>query len=233
MPIAVMLSNRIIASLPAVERNDVCHRCTLVDLEAGDVIVEPDQPLRHVYFPTTAFISALAMVDGQNGLEVSLVGREGMYGIPLALGGSVSSWQAVVQGGGSALRMSAEDFRTMLNVSHGLRRILQRYTNVLLAQFAQLAVCACYHLVEERLARWMLMTHDRAPSDTFYVTHEALAEMLGVRRAGVSMAAGSLQAREVISYTRGKVTVTNRKGLEAAACGCYAATENIYEKFLG
>lgn len=233
VPIAVMMSNRIIASLPTAERNDVCHRCTLIDLEPGEVIVEPGRPMRHVYFPTSASISTAAMVDAQNGLEISLIGREGMYGVPLMLGVNASSWRATVQGGGKALRMPADDFRTLLTISHGLRRILQRYAHVLASQIALVAVCACYHLVEERLARWMLMTHDRALSDTFHVTHEQLADILGVRRAGVSMAAGSLQEREVIRYTRGKVTVTDRKGLEAAACNCYAETENIYATFLG
>ena len=232
-PIAVSTSNRIIASLPSVERSDISRRCTLIDLDPGVVIVEPGQTIRHVYFPVSAFISTTAMVDGQSSLEVSLIGREGMYGVPLALGVSVSSWRATVQGGGSALRMPAEDFRTLINISPGFRRVLHRYAHVVVSQVAQVAVCACYHLVEARLARWMLMTHDRALCDTFHVTHEMLAEMLGVRRAGISMAAGSLQAREVISYSRGKVTVTDRKGLEAAACDCYAVAENIYEKFLG
>lgn len=228
-----MMSNRIVASLPTAERNEVCNRCTLVDLDPGEVIVEPSRPIRHVYFPVSASISTAVTVDGQNGLEVALIGREGMYGVPLALGVETAAGRATVQGGGKALRMPADDFRTLVNISHGLRRILHRYTHVLVSQIAQVAVCACYHLVEERLARWMLMTHDRALSDTFHVTHEQLADILGVRRAGVSMAAGSLQAREVIQYTRGKVTVTDRKGLEAAACGCYAAAENIYASFLG
>ncbi|HEX7046098.1 MAG TPA: Crp/Fnr family transcriptional regulator [Gammaproteobacteria bacterium] len=226
-------TNRIIATLPTTERNDLRRRCKLAELEPGEVIAEPGQQIRQVYFPTSASISTIAMVDGQNSLEVSLVGREGMYGIPLALGVSVSSWRATVLCGGSALRMSAEDFHTMLNISPGLRRVLQRYTHVIVSQIAQVAVCACYHLVESRLARWMLMTHDRVSSDTFHVTHELLAEMLGVRRAGVSTAAGSLQTREVISYTRGKVTVLDRKGLEAAACDCYAASEKVYASFLG
>ncbi|HEX7030667.1 MAG TPA: Crp/Fnr family transcriptional regulator [Gammaproteobacteria bacterium] len=215
------------------ERTDVCRRCTIVDLSAGEVIAESGMPIRHVYFPLTAFISSIATVNGQSSLEVSLVGREGAFGVSLAMGVGVSAWRAKVQGSGSAMRMSAEDFRTVLNVNPGLRRILQRYVHVLVSQIAQVAICACYHLVEERLARWMLMSHDRAVADTFHVTHEQLADILGVRRAGISMAAASLQARELIRYTRGKVTVTDRKGLEAAACDCYAATESIYASFLG
>src|SRR5690606_15139207 len=154
MPVAMLLANRIIASLPTTERNDICQRCDLVDLKPGEVLADSGPPVRHIRFPVSAFISLSAMMDGSSALEVMLVGREGMQGVPLTLGVNASPWQAVVQGGGKALQMPVDDFRTVLNVSPGLRRVLQRYVQVLLSQIAQTAVCACHHLVEERLARW-------------------------------------------------------------------------------
>lgn len=230
---AETISNRIVSGLPFVERSDIQRRCKPVELVFGDIVTEAGQEIRHVYFPTTAFISTTATINGHTSLEVALIGNEGVFGVPLALGVNMSSLRAIVQGPGLAMRMTADEFRTVLNVSPALRRTLHAYAHVMLAQIAQVAVCTCYHVVEERLARWLLMTHDRAHSDTFNITHELLAEMLGVRRAGVSIAAGALQARDLISYSRGRITVTNRKGLEKASCECYASARRIYDKVLG
>lgn len=222
-------SNRIIGLLPGAERNALLDRCTEVELAFGDIVIEPGQKIRHVYFPTTAFISTTAAVDNSATLEIGLIGFEGVLGVELALGVETSALRAIVQGPGKALRMPAREFRTLLQDFQVLRRILLRYSHVLTTQFAQVAVCSAYHVVEARLARWLLMTEDRAPSHTFYVTHELLAEMLGVRRAGVSIAAGSLQSRQLIRYSRGRVTVTDRAGLEAASCECYRAAKEIYD----
>lgn len=225
-------SNRILASLPVAERNAVLEHCTEAELEFGDIVIEPGQKIRHVYFPTTAFISTTAAVDNSATLEVGLVGFEGVFGTELVLGVETSALRGIVQGAGNALRLPAREFLSLLIACPTLRRVLFRYSHVITTQFAQVAVCSAYHVVEERLARWLLMTHDRAPSHTFYVTHELLAEMLGVRRAGVSIAAAALQSRELIRYSRGRVSVIDRKGLEAASCECYRAALKIYSTTL-
>lgn len=225
-------SNFLLAALPATEREDVFERCETIEIAFGTVIVEPGQKIRHVYFPQSGFVSLLATVDGNTSLEVGLIGREGMFGIPLALGVSVSPLRATVQGAGTAMRMSADDFRIVLKASPGLQRILNLYLHVLISQLAQVAVCTCFHVAEARLARWMLMAHDRAQSNTFTLTHELLSEMLGVRRAGVSTAAASLQESGFIRYNRGVINVVNRAGLEDASCECYVASENMYNSTL-
>lgn len=225
-------SNRIIASLPAAERTALLEHCAEIELVFGDIVIEPGQKFRYVYFPTTAFISTTAAVDNSATLEIGLVGFEGVFGTELALGVETSALRGIVQGAGKALRLPAREFLSLLAAGPVLRRVLLRYSHVLTTQFAQVAVCSAYHVVEERLARWLLMTHDRAPSHTFYVTHELLAEMLGVRRAGVSIAAAALQARGLIRYSRGRVSVIDRVGLEKAACECYRAAKEIYDATL-
>jgi CRP-like cAMP-binding protein len=161
-----------------------------------------------------------------------MVGDEGMLGTTLILGVDISPLHAVVQGAGPALRMDTARFRRELTISTTLQREVKRYLYVTMSQIAQTAACARLHVVEKRLARWLLMTHDRAHSDKFYVTHEFLAYMLGVRRVGVTMAATSLQKRKLISYSRGRITVLDRVGLEAAACACYAADKAIYTRLM-
>lgn len=224
--------NRIIASLPVAERTAVLEHCTELNLAFGDIVIEPGQKIRYVYFPLTAFISTTAAVDNSATLEIGLVGFEGVFGIELALGVETSALRGTVQGSGTALRMPAREFRSLLAENPVLRRVLLRYSHVVTTQIAQVAVCSACHVVEERLARWLLMTHDRAPSHTFYVTHELLAEMLGVRRAGVSIAAAALQSRALIRYSRGSVSVVDRKGLEEASCQCYRAAQEIYDATL-
>jgi CRP-like cAMP-binding protein len=161
------------------------------------------------------------------------VGNEGILGIPLVLGVTVTPLQAVVQGAGSALRMQTALFQRHMEQSSALRQALNRYIYVLFSQLAQTTVCIHFHRVEARLARWLLMTQDRAHSDTFRLTHEFLAYMLGVRRVGVTKAAGSLQSQNFIRYSRGFITVLDRKGLQTASCGCYMAAQEIYDRFLG
>ena len=226
-------SNHLIDTLSATERDGFLADCTLVDLAFGSVLYEPGDRMRYVYFPIESFISMLATVDSHSTLEVSMVGYEGMCGHALILGSRVSPLRALVQGAGSAWRMPAAAFGRQLEGQPALRRLLHRYVSVLLSQLAQTAACTRFHIVETRLARWLLMTQDRARTDSFDVTQEFLAFMLGVRRVGVTAAAGKLQSHELIRYTRGRVTILNRDLLEAAACVCYRFDLDIYQRGLG
>ncbi len=201
-----------------------------MELSFGEVLGEPGGKIRDIYFPTTSFISLLVHMGGKRKLEVTLAGNEGLYGVPVALGVDISPVHALVQGSGFAWRMRADSFRKELAEIPALRACVDRYTYVLMAQLVQTAGCNRYHVVGQRVARWMLMTADRAHSPTFHITHEFLAYMLGVRRVGVTTAASSLQRARLIEYKRGTVTILNRKALERAACSCYRADLATYER---
>ena len=226
------VTNQLLAALPRKDRQRLVAGGEQVELTFADVLSVPGAPIRHAYFPSDSFISLAAPVDGRASLEVGLIGNEGMLGIPLILGIGISAQRALVRGSGSALRMTAASFHRELGASLALRRGLNRYLYTLMAQFAQTAACTGFHLLDARLARWLLMTHDRAHSDRFHLTHDFLAEMLGVRRVGVTKAAGGLQRRKLISYRRGEITVLDRGGLEGASCECYLAMKQTYESIL-
>ena len=225
-------ANRLLAALPDKNLEHLLGNCESVDLTFADVLCVPGDRIRHVYFPTDSFISLVAPVNGYAGLEVGMVGAEGMFGIGLLLGVDASPMYALVQGGGPALRMNAERFRRELEDTPALQRGLNRYLYVLICQLAQTAACTRFHAVEPRLARWLLMTADRACSEEFYLTQEFLSHMLGVRRVGVTNAAGALQKRKLISYSRGAMKILDRAGLEATACGCYKADKQTYDRIL-
>lgn len=217
-----MPANRLLASLPRATYRQLAPSLAPVALVFGDVLYEPGDAMRDVYFPGGAVVSLLTVVDDRSALEVGLVGHEGMVGIPLALGVGVSPVRALVQGGGGALRMSAARLRQCLRASVPLQRGLHRYAAALMAQITQTAACNRFHRVEARLARWLLMTRDRVGAGEFHLTQEFLAHMLGVRRVGVTAAASALQRRGLIGYRRGDIRIVDHAGLEAAACGCYA-----------
>jgi CRP-like cAMP-binding protein len=222
------VENRLIELLPAEDRQRLLAVCEPSNLNMAEVLYEPGLPTTHVYFPVEGFVSLLAAVDHHAGLEVGMVGREGMLGVQVALGVGQAPLRALVQGPGHARRVSVLAFRRELARSVALQRGLARYVYVLMSQLSTAAACLRFHPIAPRLARWLLMSQDRAHADTFGVTHEFLAYMLGVRRVGVTLAAGALQVQGLIAYHRGELTVRDRAGLEAAACSCYAADRRAY-----
>ena len=192
-----------------------------VALRFGEVIYLPGEPISHVYFPTGSLISLITVVEGHQDLEVCMVGHEGMLGTPLALGLSYSPVRAKVQGAGMALRMMASDFQNEFRRNPLLQRAVHRYTFNLMGQLTQTAACNLFHHVEARLACRLLMTRDRMRSNRLHLTHDLLGNMLGVRRVGVTKAAGDLRQRKLISYNRGEIVILDGDGLESAACQCY------------
>lgn len=224
--------NLLIESLPPRLRNRVLHRCERVDMVAGAILCEPQDAFRYVYFPVTGYIVLVLTVDGHQPLKMRLIGNEGMLGATLALGVNVASLRGVVQGSGTALRMTAAQLRREMLASPPLRLAVDRYLYVLMAQMAQTAACVRFHDVPARLARLLLMTHDRAHSDCFYFTHQGLADLLGVRRSAVTRAACTLHERKLIHYLRGNITMLSRSGLEAASCECYDAVIESYTRIL-
>ena len=203
-----------------------------MQLAFAELLHAPPRRLGHVYFPVTACISMVMPIDDASCLEVGLIGDEGVFGIPLVFGVDASTVRAVVQGPGSALRMDATSFRRELARSGALQRTIHRYVSVHMSQLARTAGCIRFHVVQARLARWLLMTQDRAHSDDFHVTHEFLALMLGVRRVSVTKAASELQQRNLIRYRRGNITVLDRRGLKSASCGCDSADRASYDRAL-
>jgi CRP-like cAMP-binding protein len=225
--------NRLLAALPISERRRILARCETVELALADVLYAPWEPLDCVYFPTSSFMSLLMPTGDSAAFEVGLVGNEGMLGIALVLDADISPERAVVQGAGSALRMDAASLRRELGHSEALRGEIDRYVHFRMGQLAQAAICAHFHLLEARLARRLLMTQDRARANTFNVTQEVLALTLGVRRVGVTKAASSLRQRRLIHYSRGDITVLDRRGLMAASCRCYKKDRESYDRIAG
>ncbi len=224
----VSVQNRLLAALPRKDYRELLPFLEPIKLAFQEVLYEPRTRIRHVYFPIDCFVSMLTTVDTDHAAEVGLVGSEGMVGLPVALGAAVSPFRAVVQGGGTAMRMKVADFRRHFSKSDALRRELLLFTHLLMIQIAQTAACNRFHVVEQRMARWLLMTRDRVHSNEFRITQEFLSLMLGVRRSGITVAACSLHERKLIGYRRGTVTILNQRGLEAAACGCYKTVKDSY-----
>jgi CRP-like cAMP-binding protein len=226
------VANRLLAALPAKDYQRLLPELEPVTLTFGDIIFESGETIRHVYFPNNSIVSLLSAVGEREHLEVGIVGNDGMTGLPVFMGVSKSRSRGLVQGEGSAMRMKAAALRKELSNGSPLNKLLHRYTHALLTQISQSAACNRFHLVNVRLARWLLMTHDRIEGDEFRLTQEFLSLMLGVRREGVTLAAGILQKQKLISYSRGRIKILDRAGLEAASCKCYAEVKDEYDNFL-
>jgi CRP-like cAMP-binding protein len=214
-------ANLLLAALPQQELARMLPALDQVRVDVGAVLCEPGDTLRHIYFPHDCLISLMAVAEGRMTLEVGLIGREGMLGATVALGHDTTQVRAVVQRAGSASRIEADRLRAEFARNPALQRVLYRYTDSLLAQAIQIAVCSRYHVLEARLARSLLITRDRLQSEKFHLTHEFLAHALGVRRVGVTKAASALQQQGLINYSRGNIEILDPEGLAAAACTCY------------
>ena len=213
--------NSLLAALPPADLARLAPKLEAVQVEVGEVLSEPAARLPYIYFPNDSLISLLGVAEGRMTLEVGLVGREGMLGATVALGHELAQVRAIVQRAGSASRMESAQFRTEFARNPALQRVLYRYTDTLLAQAIQIAVCSRFHVLEARLARSLLITRDRVQSDKFHLTHEFLAHALGVRRVGVTKAASALQQQGLIIYSRGNIEILDVPGLAAASCKCY------------
>ena len=224
--------NRLLASLPPADFGRLATSLTPVTLTLKQFLLEADEPIEAAYFVETGMVSYLAYLEGGEAIEVGIIGSEGMVGLPLILGVDRAPAGALVQMGGTALRIKPAALRQAFNESDALRTRLLRYMQALYTQVSQTAVCNGHHSLEERLARWMLMAHDRAGADQFPMTHEFMAMMLGVRRSGVTVTAGTLKQAGLISYKNGHMTVLDRPSLEAAACECYGTVQRYFEQLL-
>src|SRR3954447_2437109 len=225
--------NRLLASLPPAEFGRLAASLTPVTLTLKQFLLEADEPIEAAYFVETGMVSYLAYLEGEEAIEVGIIGSEGMVGLPLILGVDRAPAGALVQMGGTALRIKPAALRQAFNESDALRTRLLRYMQALYTQVSQTAVCNGHHSLEERLARWMLMAHARAGADQFPMTHEFMAMMLGVRRSGVTVTAGTLKQAGLINYRNGQMTILDRPGLEAAACECYSIVQQQFEQLLG
>jgi CRP-like cAMP-binding protein len=226
----VSVPNHLLGALPRKDYQKLLPVLELVKLTFGEILYESHAQIRHVYFPIDCFVSMLTTVDAGRAAEVGLIGSEGMIGVPMALGVAVSPFRAVVQGGGTAMRLKTVDFRRNFSNSHALKREVFLFTHLLMIQIAQTAACNRFHVVTQRMARWILMTRDRVNSNEFRITQEFVALMLGVRRVGVSAAMCRLGERKLIVYRRGTITILDHEGLIAAACVCYKTVKDTYAR---
>jgi len=225
--------NFLLGSLHHDELRRIAAKLEKVDLELGEVLYESGEKLDHIYFPTTAIISMLYIMENGGTAEIGVVGNDGVVGISLFLGGETTTSRAIVQSAGDLLRMKEADLKTEFKKSGRFQELLLRYTQAILTQISQTAVCNRLHSIDQQLCRWLLLSHDRLRSDKLVMTHDLISNMLGVRREGITLAAKKLAARKLIANKRGTVTVIDRLGLEAASCECYAIVNAEYNRLLG
>jgi CRP-like cAMP-binding protein len=226
-------TNRILAQLPAEEYQSLSPHLEPVALTLGDVLYYPQDPVTHVYFPNRGTVSVVATLENGGAIEVGVVGNEGLFGVNVVLGSVSTPHEALVQLPGDAFRIETKVIRKEFKKGGQLQDLLLRYTQVFIIQIAQTAACNRSHPINGRLARWLLMSHDRAMTDELLLTHDFIAVMLGTRRAGVSEAAGRLQNDGVIKYKRGRIQIIDRQGLESISCECYPLVKREFERLLG
>jgi CRP-like cAMP-binding protein len=227
------LDNHLLAALPKVEFARLLPHLKPVSLLLGESLSESGATMDHLYFPTTAIISLLYIMENGSTAEIGVAGNEGLVGVALFMGGETTPNRAVVQSAGGAVKIGAKELQREFALGGRFQQLLLRYTQALLTQISQTAVCNRLHSIEQQLCRWLLLSHDRLQSDTLVMTHDLIANMLGVRREGVTHAAQRLQESGLIRYIRGTITILDRKGLEAAACECYQVVKNEYDRLLG
>lgn len=227
------VDNHLLGLIECTERQNLVDLCEKAPLNLSDVLWTAGEATRHVYFPIEGFISLVALSEGSPDMEVGMVGREGMLSAHAVLGVTNTPVRAIVQGQGWALRLPMDMFQYQLNSSPSMKDVLDRYVSVLMSQLTTSVTCFRHHGLRPRLARWLLMSQDRARSNQFGMTHKFLAYMLGVRRVSVTLTAGLMQEEGLIEYSRGKLRVLDRAGLEKAACGCYATALQSYVGLLG
>jgi CRP-like cAMP-binding protein len=224
--------NRLLAALSSIELEQLETKLELVSLTLGEVLYESGGKMSHVYFPTDSIVSLLYLMENGATAEIGVIGNEGMVGIALFMGGQTTPNRAVVQSAGSAYRMKAKSIQDEFAKGGTLQQLLLRYTQALITQISQTAVCNRLHSVEQQLCRWLLLSYDRLPSNQLVMTHTLIANMLGVRREGITIAAKQLQDRGVISYVRGTITLLDRPKLEATVCECYRVVKKEYDRLL-
>jgi len=227
------LMNHLIAALPADEFIRLKPNLEPVSLSLGEVIYESGEQLEYIYFPTSAIISLLYIMENGSTAEIGMAGNDGLVGIALYMGGSTTPSRAVVQSAGNAFRMPSRALNDEFSLGGVFQKVLLRYTQSLMTQISQTAVCNRLHSVEQQLCRWLLINHDLLQSNKLIMTHDLIANMLGVRREGVSIAAGHLQKKGLIRYVRGTITMLDRDALERAACECYRVVKDEYDRLLG
>lgn len=224
--------NHLLAALPADEYARLSPHLELVPMPLGDVLYESGVQMRHVFFPTTSIVSLLYVMEDGASAEIAVVGNEGIVGVSLFMGGETTPSRAVVQSAGYAYQMKGQLLKDEFRRAGPMQNLLLRYTQALLTQMAQTAVCNRHHSLDQQLCRWLLLSLDRLPSSELVMTQDLIANMLGVRREGVTEAAGNVQKAGLIAYRRGRITVLDRAGLEARACECYAVVKKEFERLL-
>ncbi|PKO53485.1 MAG: Crp/Fnr family transcriptional regulator [Betaproteobacteria bacterium HGW-Betaproteobacteria-20] len=224
--------NHLLEALLKADYDRLFPNLEFIEMPLGQVLCESGDKLKHVYFPTTSIVSLLYVMENGASAEIAVVGNEGILGVPILLGGDSTPSRAVVQSAGYGYRMKALLLKNEFNQAGQLQRLLLRYTQALITQMAQTAVCNRHHSVEQQLCRWLLLSIDRLSGNELCMTQELIANMLGVRREGVTEAAGALQQLGLINYHRGHITVLDRKGLEAKSCECYQVVKNEFDRLL-
>jgi CRP-like cAMP-binding protein len=228
-----VLKNYLLAALPKDEFQQLLPLLEPVSFKLGEVLYESGEKLEYVYFPTTSIISMLYIMENGTTAEIGVVGNDGVLGVSLFMGGETTTNRAIIQSAGDAYRMKSKDLKAQFARGGVFQKMLLRYTQALMTQISQTAVCNRLHSVEQQLCRWLLLSHDRLDSDTLVMTHDLISNMLGVRREGVTLASKKLQKKKLITNVRGTMVVIDRQGLEDAVCECYKVVNDEYNRLLG